>query len=199
MMARVKLVFKPSDFPGAPDGATRKAIDDLFGHIFPGQDRPEMPGKSGGFAAVARDPRLALHLVKLSDYMVREMPWTSQRNALKQLAIQTLNLHFRSEYCYQAHIAPARAAGITVEQQALIPFWRTTNVFSDEQRLVIEFTTAVCSGDVPDQLFAKVVAQYGEEGAVQFSVAIAWWSFWAMIVNAIRVDFDFGHAKATIP
>ncbi|MGO9934731.1 MAG: carboxymuconolactone decarboxylase family protein [Steroidobacteraceae bacterium] len=195
-MARVKLVFKPSDFPGTPDEGTKKALGELFEHLFPGQENPEIPGKSGGFAAVARDPRLALRLIHLSDYILREMPWTSRRNALKQLMIQTLNVHFKSDYSYQAHMRPAQAAGITLEQQALIPFWRTTNVFNDEQRLVIEYTFAVCAGDVREELFSKVVAQFGEQEALEFSVAVAWWSFWAMIINAIDIEFDFGYDKS---
>ncbi len=194
-MARVKLVLKPSDFPGTPDESTRKALSELFEHMFPGQANPEIPGKSGAFGLVARDPKLALRLIKLSDYILREMPWTSQRNAVKQLAIQTLNLHFNCDFSFQSHIAPAAAAGISVEQQALIPFWRTTNAFSDEQRLVIEYTFAVCKGEVPDELFARVVKQYGEQEAVDFSVAVAWWSFWAMIINATGTDFDFGFGK----
>jgi alkylhydroperoxidase family enzyme len=163
--------------------------------MFPGQANPEIPGKSGAFGLVARDPRLALHLLKVSDYILREMPWTSQRQDVKQLAIQTLNLHFKCDFSFQSHIRPAEAAGISVEQQALIPFWRTANVFNDEQRLVIEYTFAVCAGVVPDELFARVVAQYGEQGAVDVSVAIAWWSFWAMIINATGTDFDFGFGK----
>ncbi len=194
-MARVKLVMKPGDFPGTPDEATRKALDELFEHMFPGQPNPEIPGKSGAFGVVARDPRLALRLIKVSDYILREMPWTSQRQDMKQLAIQTLNWYFKCDFSFQSHIRPAQALGISVEQQALIPFWRTANAFSDEQRLVIEYTVAVCAGEVPDELFARVVKQYGEQEALEFTVGIAWWSFWAMLINATRTDFDFGYGK----
>jgi len=194
-MARVKLVFKPTDFPGAPDDGTKSALKELFDHMFPGNSNPEIPGKSSAFATVARDPRLALRLIKLSDYILWEMPWTSQRQALKQLAIQTLNLHFKCDFSFQSHIRPAQACGITLEQQACLPFWQTANVFDDEQRLVIEYTLAVVTGQVPDTLFARVVKQYGEQQALEFSVAIAWWSFWAMIINATRTDFDFGYGK----
>ena len=58
-----------------------------------------------------------------------------------------------------------------------------------------DVSLAVAAGEVPDELFAKVVKQYGEQEAFEFSVAIAWWSFWAMIINATRTDFDFGYGK----
>jgi alkylhydroperoxidase family enzyme len=194
-MARVKLVNKPADYPGTPDEITRKALSDLFQHMFPGQVDPEIPGNHAAFATVTHNPQLALLLVKLGDYIAREMPWTSRRTGLRQLAIQTLNQHFKCEFSYQAHLRPSAAAGLSLEQQALIPFWRTANVYSAEQRLVIEYTLAVVAGDVPDALFARVVAQYGEKEAVEFTTGIAWWSFWAMIINATRTDFDFGYGK----
>lgn len=194
-MARVKPVFKPSDFPGMPDDATKKALGDLFEQMFPGQTNPEISGDHGGFAVVARKPQLALLLMKLSEHIVREMPWTSQRRDLREIAAQTLNLHFKSNYSFQAHIAPAQAYGITLQQQALLPLWRTADVFTAEQRLVIEYTLAVVSGDVPDELFSRVVKQFGEEATIECTVGIAWWSFWAMIINATGIDFDFGYAK----
>ncbi len=194
-MARVKQVFKPADFPGSPDEGTRRALSELFEHMFPGQPDAEIPGNHAGFATVARDPRLALCLIELSDYIVREMPWTSQRRDLRELAIQALNLHFKCDYSFQSHIRPAQGLGVTVEQQALLPFWRTANAFNDEQRLAIEYALAVVAGDVPDELFARVVATYGEQAAIECTVGIAWWSFWAMIINATRTDFDYGYGK----
>ena len=194
-MARLKLVLKPSDYPGTPDEGTRKALDELFEHMFPGNPNPEIPGKSGAFGLVARDPRLALRLIHLSDYILRDMHWTSRRKDLKQLAIQALNLHFNCDFSFQSHIGSAKADGVSVEQQALIPFWRTSNAFNDEQRLVIEYSFAVCAGDVPAELFARVVDKFGEQGALEITVAVAWWSFWAMIINATGTDFDFGYGK----
>jgi alkylhydroperoxidase family enzyme len=192
---RVKPVFKPGDYPGIADEATRSALNELFEQVAPGRKDPEISGEHGGFAVVARNPRLALLLIKLSDYIVREMPATSQRLDRREVAIQTLNMHLKSEYSFQAHIRPAQAAGLTLEQQALLPFWKTANVFNDEQRLVIEYTLGVVTGDVPDELFARLVNQYGEMDAIEFTVGIAWWSFWAMIINATGIDFDFGYGK----
>jgi alkylhydroperoxidase family enzyme len=197
-VARVKLVMKPSDFPGTPDEATKKGLDELFAHMFPGNANPEIPGNHAAFGTVARDPGLALRLIKLSDYIVREMPWTSQRADLREVAIQALNLHFKCDFSFQAHFRPGQANGIRLEQQAALPFWRTANVFNDEQRLVIEYTFAVVTGDVPGELFARVVERFGEQGAVEFTVGIAWWSFWAMLINATRTDFDFGYGNPAV-
>jgi len=194
-MARVKLVYKPSDYPN-PDAETQQALKQLFDHMFPGQARREIPGKSGAFATVTQSPKLAYLLVKVSDYMVGGDCWSGQRNPLRQLMIQRLNQLLNCEFAFQSHIRPAEAQGVTVEQQACLAFWRrTSGLFSDEQRLVLEFTEAVVAGEVPEELFARVVRQYGERGAVEFTVAVAWWSFWGMIINATGTSFDFGYGK----
>ena len=190
-MARVKCVYKPGDYPGALDEATRKDLDALFEHLCPGEPKVE---PHSGYALLAQSPRLALHIAHLGDYIVREMPWT-QRRDLRELAIQALNLHFKCDFSFQAHLNYAQVAGISLEQQAAIPYWRTSNLFNDEQRLVIEYSFAVASGDVPAELFSRVVERYGERGTIEFTAAIAWWSFWDMILNAARPQFSFERAK----
>jgi alkylhydroperoxidase family enzyme len=191
--ARVKGVFKPSDYPGSPDEATKKDLDALFEHLFPGAPEPK-PEPHFGFAILAQNPRLAMNVASLLYYIVREMPWTQQRD-LRELAVQTLNLHFKCDFSFQAHLIYAQAHGVSLEKQAAIPYWRTTNLFSDEERLVIEYTSAVVSGDVRDALFSRVVGKYGEKGAIEFTTAIAWWSLWAMILNATRPEFSLEHAS----
>jgi alkylhydroperoxidase family enzyme len=194
--ARVALVMAPGDYPGTPDAETKQDLAALFKHMFPQSDAPRIPGSAAVFGVVAQNPKLALNLVRASDHFTRENEFTVGRTDLRQLLIQTLCHHFKCDFNFTSHIPSAEKAGISVEQQALIPFWQTTNVFNDEQKLVIEYTYAVCKGDVPDELFARVVAHFGEKTAIECTVAIAWWSFWSMIANATRPQFDFGYGPA---
>ena len=196
-MTRIKLVSRPADFPGTPDEETGKNIQELFQRIarMYGREELEIPGSGAAFAAVAQNPKLALKLLDLSDYILFEMPWTSQRKYLKQLAIQALNLHFGCDNSFQSHIGSAQRDGVSLEKMTLIPFWKTANVFDDEERLVIEFTMAVVTGTVPEELFSRVVEQYGETEAIELSIAIGWWSLWAMMINATGIEFDYGYGK----
>ena len=190
-MPRVKAVHKPSDYPGNPDEATRKDLAELFGHLFPNADNPEIDNAHCGIAIAAQNPKLALNLAKISRFIATETGWC-QRADLRELAIQTLNLHFKSDFSFQTRVPHARAAGIGAELLAALPYWRTTNAFNEEQRLVIEYTNAVVSGDVPSELFKKVVETYGEKGAVEFTALVGFWSFWAMFLNATRPEFKAG-------
>jgi alkylhydroperoxidase family enzyme len=190
-MARVKCVYKPADYPGPLDETTRSDLAALFEHLCPGEPKAE---PHSGYALLAQSPRLALNIAHLGDYIVRDMPWT-QRRDLRELAIQALNLHYKCDFSFHAHLTYAQVSGISLEQQAALPYWRTSSLFDDEQRLVIEYSFAVATGDVPGELFSRVVGKYGERGAVEFTAAIAWWAFWAMILNAVRPEFTFERSK----
>lgn len=197
-MSRVKLVFKPDDFPGPVGNEDSDNLVKLFENIRSWTGDGGIPHTAAGFAIVARDPKLALLLAGLSDYMTLECPWTSKRTDLRELSIQALNLNFRCDYNFQSHLRKAEERyGIPAEMQAAIPFWRVTNIFNHEQRLVIEYTLATVAGDVSDELFQRVADQFGEMGAIELTVGIAWWSFWAILVGAIRPEHDFGSGKST--
>jgi len=195
-MSRVKLAFTPEDYDSS---VNREDVTRLFEQLRSWAGDQGIPKTAAGFAIVARDPKLALHLAKVSDYMTLECPWTSERTDLRELSIQALNLHFQCDYNFQSHLGKAEQRfGVSAEMQAAIPYWKVTSVFDEEQRLVIEFTFATVTGEVSDELFERVVGQFGEMGAIELTVGIAWWSFWAMIVGAIRPEHDFGHGTPTV-
>jgi hypothetical protein len=86
-MARVTEVYKPTDYPGNPDEATKKDLAELFAFLFPNVENPEIDRPHAGVAIAALNPKLALTLSKASGYIAREMPWC-QRHDLRVLAIQ---------------------------------------------------------------------------------------------------------------
>lgn len=188
-MSRVTAVHKPGDYPGNPDEPTRAALAELFGHMFPGVENPEIDRAHSGVAIAALNPGLALHLSKLSGFAALQLGW-SQRTDLRELAIQTVNLHFKSDYSARSRHRAWQAAGLSMEQLAALPYWQTTGLFDDEQRLVIEYALAVVSGDVPEALFARIAARYGEKGAVECTAVIGIWSMWAMLINAVQPSLD---------
>lgn len=196
-MPRAQLVYRPEEFPGPLDKDQQQQLDALFEHMKSFAGKPEIPGTAGAFAVVARDPKLALMLLQVSDYMTKECAWTTQRKDLRQLMIQTLNWFFKCDFNFQSHLATAERDGISAELQAAIPYWEVTTLFDEEQSLVIEFTLAACKGEVSDALFARAVERFGEGGALEFTNAVAWWSFWAIVAGAVRPEHDFGHSTAS--
>ena len=188
-MPRVTAVYKPGDYPGSADETTKTDLAALFAHLFPNAENPEIDKAHSGIAIAALNPKLALNLARISALIAGELPWC-QRKDLRELAIQTLNQHFRCDYSFKTRMPIAESVGISRELQGALPEWKNSSLFNDEQRLVVEYTNAVVRGAVPDDLFARAVGKFGEKGVVEFTALVGFWSFWAMFLNATGPDLD---------
>lgn len=197
-MARVTGIHEAAAYKAPLSADAKRDLDELFGVVFPkyfGDGKHVDSGKiESSWAMLVHNPQLAVRVARLSDYIVHEMPWC-QRLDLRELMIQVVNVHLGCDYSFFAHFDWAIRTGIGADLQAALPFWRTTPFFNDEQRTVIAFTHASLDGKVPDELFAKVVKMFGEKEALEFTVAVAYWSFWAIILNTLRPTLNFGHTK----
>lgn len=181
-MSRIKLVRSPGDHPSS-DAATQADVAELFDTLFPGNPAPEFDQAHTAMAALAQSPKIAQAAAKMSGTIILDTAW-GQRAALRELAFQTVGRHFGDELSTASRRPAALAAGLTDEQLKSLGEWQGSPLFDDEQRLVIEYTKAVVTGRVPDELFARMVARYGEQEAVECTAAIGFWSFWAMVVGA---------------
>jgi len=197
--ARVRVVSEQGAFPGTPDEKTKKDLKQLFQYVASHYPEPEglvIKGAHGGIAIVAQNPRFAQLLLETTHCLIEQNAWGGQRVDLRELAVQVVNLHYKCDLSFQAHLTVAKQAGLRVEQQAALPYWRTIgHMFSEEQQLVIEFTNAVLGGDVPDELFGRVVERYGEKGAIEFAAIVGLFSCWAMILTATKTQWDFGYGR----
>jgi len=182
---RIRGIQKLGDYPTAPGEGPSAEMVELFEYLFPGVPDAEIDQHHAGTAITAHNPTLALLFAQLSKFMAVEMEW-AKRTDLRELAFATLHEKFKAAYPFESRYNAAIAAGLSAEQLAMLSMWRTSRVFDDEQRLVIEYTQAVVAADVPDELFKRVVDRYGEKGAVEFTALVGFWSCWAMILNAIR-------------
>lgn len=179
-MSRITPVSRPDEHP---DPALGPDVADLFTALFPGNPAPEFDAAHGLMAVLAQSPKLALPASRLSAAVFRDTAW-GQRAALRELAFQVLGQHFGDSFSTAARRPHALAAGLTEAQLAAIPAWRKAGLFDEEQQLVIEYTQAVVTGRVPEDLSARMMARYGERETVECTAAIGFWSFWAMVAGA---------------
>lgn len=186
-MSRIKPVYKPSDHPNQ-DEQTREDLAELFGFLAPGVAEPEIDKGHTGTAIAAHSPKFALNLSKLTAHVALGLGW-SQRKDLFELAVQAVHLHFKCDFSFAARIPKAEPTGLGMDRLAALPFWRTSSLFDEEQRLVVEYVEAVASGDVSDDVLARVKARWGETGAIELAAVIAAFSAWAMLINVARPEF----------
>jgi alkylhydroperoxidase family enzyme len=186
-MARVTAVHRPANYPGTPDEATKKELDEMFGSLFPGVSDPQIDASHDGLAIAALSPKLALQLARTSGFIAVELPWCARAD-LRELAIQTVHAHFDCDYAFRARMKTANACGISIDQQEALRDGKDRDVFDAEQRLVVDYSRAVAGNSVTDDLSARAVARFGERGTVELTTVAAFWSFWAMFLNATRPD-----------
>lgn len=188
-MTRVTTINRPQDYPGLADTATATDLAALFETLFPGNPAPEINKHHAGIAIAAHSPKLALQLARLGGLMALDLGW-SQRSDLRELAIQAVNLHYKSDYSFRARLPNAAAAGVTDAQLAALPQAELSPLFDEDQKLTVAYAQAVASGAVPADLFDRVKARWGERGAVECTAVIAFWAFWAMFLNATGAELD---------
>lgn len=190
-MARMKIVRRPEDCSGSPQDA-----EQLFDIFFPEGSERQFSGAQLGWGLVAaHHPQTAITMVKLTKLMAGG-PFLTARPDLREIAIQTVNMHFHCEFSYRSHLAYLAKVGLSLEIITALPYWRTSSLFDAEKKLVIEYTLAIVAGDVPDELHEKVADAFGQQGATELAFAVAHWSFWAMILNAAQPQIDADAAAA---
>ncbi|MGR4863092.1 carboxymuconolactone decarboxylase family protein [Caulobacter sp. LARHSG274] len=182
-MPRLTPIFRPGDYPGAPDLATRRALCAFFEDLYPGVAEPCIDDKHAGLAIAALNPALAGRLADMSGFVAGKLGWCARAD-LRELAIQTVNLKLGCAYAFAARTSVAQAAGLDAERQRALVTWRTSDLFSPHQRLVMEYAENVVASTVSDALFARLVEAFGEVGAMECTMLIAFWSFWALFLNA---------------
>ena len=184
MTARVQPYHRPSDCVGDPH--ERSAVADLFAHVFAGRDDPHFDAQHDGMAIAARSPAMAAELARLGGVVVGQLGW-SQRTQLRELAAQAVNGQLGSRYSFESRRAIGENAGLSdLQLDALASGECPADLFSPEQKLVIDYARSVAKGHVSDALFKRMIEHFGETETVEATGVIAFFGFWAMFLNATR-------------
>jgi AhpD family alkylhydroperoxidase len=79
------------------------------------------------------------------------------------------------EWCLDIGSAIARKSGISPEQLAALPFYSESDLFSDVEKLVLDYAVAMTStpSQVSDELFEALRARFSERQLVELTSAIA--------------------------
>jgi len=83
-----------------------------------------------------------------------------------------------------------RASGITAEQIANLPGYRTNFNFTDLERLVLEYADAMTRTpvEVSDALFARLREKFTEAELVELTSGIAWENYRARFDHAFGIE-----------
>jgi 4-carboxymuconolactone decarboxylase len=163
--------------PAAMDQAQRRVYDDIMAG----------PRKAvgGPLAVWLRRPQLADHAQALGRYCRYE---TSLPPRLSELAILTLARIWGAEYEWYAHAPIALEAGVA---PALVEAIRThaTPVFTrrDEELVHTLLVALHRERQVSDALYARAVAELGENGLVDLVGLAGYYTLISMTINVFEV------------
>ena len=92
-------------------------------------------------------------------------------------------------FCLDMHTKDARAQGETEQRIYALNAWRETPFFNDRERAALEWTehlTLIAGHDVPDDLYARVRAQFSEDETAKLTLAVVQINGWNRLVKSFR-------------
>jgi AhpD family alkylhydroperoxidase len=108
---------------------------------------------------------------------------------LKDLAATRVATRVGCEFCIDIGSALGRKAGVTDEQLRHFHEYRTSPLFSAEEKVVMEYAEELTKEQVqvPDELFARLREHFDEGQIVELTAAIAIENFRARFNNALDI------------
>jgi len=87
------------------------------------------------------------------------------------------------------HSKDARVNGETEQRLYVLPAWRETSFFTNRERAALAWTealTLITEGHAPDEVYAEVRKEFGEEELVNLSLAIITTNSWNRLAIGFR-------------
>jgi AhpD family alkylhydroperoxidase len=86
-------------------------------------------------------------------------------------------------YCVDSHSQDLIAGGTPVRKVVGVATWRESRLFTDRERVALEFTDAVTAiaGGIDDELWERVGAEFGETGRGDLVLAVGTINLWNRI------------------
>jgi len=142
-------------------------------------------GMNGPFNAWLRSPELADRLQKVGEYLRFN---TSLDKRVNEMAIIMTAQAWGSQYEWYAHAPLALKAGLDPSIVEAIGAGRKPEKMKDDEAIVWEFTTQLRRDHaVNDEIYAKAVAKFGEQGVMDLIAVNGYYDVVSMTLNVARV------------
>ncbi len=87
-------------------------------------------------------------------------------------------------FCIDMHTKDALKQGETIQRIVLLDAWRETNLYSEEERIILELTetvTGISQGGIPADLYQRAIGVFDEHYYSQIILAIVVINSWNRI------------------
>ena len=143
------------------------------------------------FAAMAHRPAVLQTFLPLYKAIVNEGTVEAKYKELAYLRASMVN---GCEYCTRAHIASSKRAGVTAEQVAALPFYASSPLFDEKEKVTIHFADQVTRGadTIRDSDLQGLHRYYNEGQIVELTLLVCVANFTNRFNDALKNVPDLG-------
>lgn len=173
-------MYQVSRIGGVSEAGQDKILQDIFAHIL---------AKRGFILnihqVVAHSPKM---LRAQAQYAASLREDSSLPRDLQELVIMRVAQVNGSDYEQSVHDPIALSCGVTREQLAALPQWRTATVYDGRWRAALAFADqAGASGEVDDRVFEELERQFTKQEITDLAALVSWYVGNSRFVRALRI------------
>jgi uncharacterized peroxidase-related enzyme len=143
------------------------------------------------FANMAHRPAVLKNFLALYASVMNEGTVEPKLKELAYLKTSRLN---GCEYCYRAHAASGKPAGVTDEQLRSLEFYRSSKAFNEKEKAVILYAERLTRGaaGIREGSLAELRKHLSEDQIVELTLVICMANFTNRFNDALEAEPDVG-------
>ena len=152
----------------------------------------KMQANTGGvgnlFRMAAHSPATVREFTRYGDRLLFKAEFDDR---FRELCIILVSHLCKSRYEWAHHVPIALRTGITREQLEQIENWRDSELFSEQEKVILAFTEEVVNNNRPSpETFTAAAEFLDNTSLVELTLSIGHWSMVAKVLNTFQVDIE---------
>jgi 4-carboxymuconolactone decarboxylase len=188
--ASAKCQDRMPEIPAAKlTDAQKKAADEFVA----GRGTPV----NGPFIPLLRSPEVMLRAKAMGDYLRFKSVLPPK---LSEFVILITAREWTQQFEWSVHSAIALKAGVSPETVKAIAEGRRPTVLSDDEAILYDFCTELHHHkSISDEVYAKTLAKFGEQGIIDLVGINGYYTFLSMVMNVTRTPPAKGAESMLVP
>jgi 4-carboxymuconolactone decarboxylase len=154
-------------------------------------------GASGPFIPLLRSPEFMNRIQAVGEYLRFH---NSLPQKLVEMTILMTSRNLTQQYEWDSHYPLAMKAGVKPDLAAAIAAGRHPEGMADDEDMMYNFVTELFQNkSVSDATYNRMVAKFGEQGAVDAAGTVGYYITIGMVLNVGRTPSDVGAGIPQLP
>jgi 4-carboxymuconolactone decarboxylase len=109
--------------------------------------------------------------------------------ATREMIILRVAVLNHAEYEFDAHVPHAIKAGLSAEKIEALRQLSLSNIFDEQERLIVELTDAMTKNvQVPDLLFDRIKPRFNDQEILELVATISAYNMVSRLLNALKIS-----------